>query len=264
MPIYGANSAAVGGLLRGLSNRKVESPVGSAGFSPAIANLSQEPLSRKTPTGTDQIIANKPSLDLTDIQNQLAQAPVPTPEQAAELIQAMVTPPSQGEVLGASTQNNTYTVKSGDTLSKIAQQYGVSPQAITGYRSGNPNLIYPGEVLTIGGGNAPLVNRSSQVDQPVAQTQQPQVSYPALRGAGPLRPGQSRTTGRQSVIGGPLSRGPVPGSPEAGYLAVPRKSGLVHGAYAEGPTGFIAPKTEDALHRVLRFLGSFLSGANAP
>jgi LysM repeat protein len=51
----------------------------------------------------------------------------------------------------------TYTVKAGDTLSKIAAQYGINYNQITGYRSGNPNLIYPGEVLTIpvsGGGQA--------------------------------------------------------------------------------------------------------------
>ena len=43
----------------------------------------------------------------------------------------------------------TYTVKAGDTLSLIARQFGVAYTGITGYRSGNPNLIYPGEVLTI-------------------------------------------------------------------------------------------------------------------
>jgi len=43
----------------------------------------------------------------------------------------------------------TYVVKSGDNLSKIAQQYGVNVSDITGYRSGNPNLIYAGETLTI-------------------------------------------------------------------------------------------------------------------
>ena len=43
-----------------------------------------------------------------------------------------------------------YTVKSGDNLTKIAKQFGVDIGAVTGYRSGNPNLIYPGEVLTIG------------------------------------------------------------------------------------------------------------------
>ena len=40
-----------------------------------------------------------------------------------------------------------YTVRSGDTLSGIAQRLGVSMSQITGYRSGNPSLIYPGEVL---------------------------------------------------------------------------------------------------------------------
>lgn len=44
---------------------------------------------------------------------------------------------------------DTYTVKSGDTLSKIAKDYGVSVSDISGYKSGNPNLIYPGEVLNL-------------------------------------------------------------------------------------------------------------------
>lgn len=42
-----------------------------------------------------------------------------------------------------------YTVKQGDTLSKIASQYGVPTSQISGYKSGNPNLIYPGEQLVI-------------------------------------------------------------------------------------------------------------------
>ena len=40
-----------------------------------------------------------------------------------------------------------YIVRIGDTLSGIAQRLGVSMSQITGYRSGNPSLIYPGEVL---------------------------------------------------------------------------------------------------------------------
>jgi len=43
-----------------------------------------------------------------------------------------------------------YVVKSGDTLSAIARKLGVSIDKISGYRSGDPNLIYPGETLTIG------------------------------------------------------------------------------------------------------------------
>lgn len=41
----------------------------------------------------------------------------------------------------------TYVVRSGDTLSGIATRLGVNMHNITGYRSGNMNLIYPGEVL---------------------------------------------------------------------------------------------------------------------
>lgn len=47
----------------------------------------------------------------------------------------------------------TYTVQAGDTLSGIAAKLGVPTSAISGYQSGNPNLIYPGEVLKINGGN---------------------------------------------------------------------------------------------------------------
>lgn len=44
----------------------------------------------------------------------------------------------------------TYTVKAGDNLTKIAKQYGVPISQITGYKSGDPNKINIGEVLTIG------------------------------------------------------------------------------------------------------------------
>lgn len=45
------------------------------------------------------------------------------------------------------TTSRTYVVRSGDTLSGIAAYLGVSMYNITGYGSGNMNLIYPGEVL---------------------------------------------------------------------------------------------------------------------
>ena len=46
----------------------------------------------------------------------------------------------------------TYTVVSGDTLSDIAARFGTTYQSIA-ERNGieNPNLIYPGQVLTISG-----------------------------------------------------------------------------------------------------------------
>lgn len=48
---------------------------------------------------------------------------------------------------GAATVSRTYVVQAGDTLSGIAAWLGVSMYSITGYSSGNMNLIYPGEVL---------------------------------------------------------------------------------------------------------------------
>lgn len=54
------------------------------------------------------------------------------------------------------SSGRTYTVRPGDTLSGIAAKLGVAQSQITGFHSGNPNLIYPGEVLTIGGAAAPI------------------------------------------------------------------------------------------------------------
>lgn len=48
---------------------------------------------------------------------------------------------------GTATTSRTYVVQAGDTLSGIAAWLGVSMYNITGYGSGNMNLIYPGEVL---------------------------------------------------------------------------------------------------------------------
>ena len=55
----------------------------------------------------------------------------------------------------------TYTVKPRDNLSTIAQRLGVRVSDISGYRSGNANLIFPGEVLTVGGGGSSSSNSSS-------------------------------------------------------------------------------------------------------
>jgi len=57
----------------------------------------------------------------------------------------------------------TYTVKAGDTLNKIAGSYGFKnykEAGITGYRSGNADLIYAGEKLTIGGYKPPATATS--------------------------------------------------------------------------------------------------------
>ena len=88
-----------------------------------------------------------------------------------------------------------YTVKSGDTLSGIGAKLGVDWHKITGYRSGNPNVIRPGEVLNIpdsgsGGvtingvtypsgfiGPRPNANPSSSSPQPSQPSQPPPAGY---------------------------------------------------------------------------------------
>lgn len=53
-------------------------------------------------------------------------------------------------------QGSVHVVKAGDSLSAIAQQYGVSLQAIMAANSiSNPSLIYAGQRLTIPGASAP-------------------------------------------------------------------------------------------------------------
>jgi GH25 family lysozyme M1 (1,4-beta-N-acetylmuramidase)/LysM repeat protein len=48
---------------------------------------------------------------------------------------------------GGGTAGRRVTVRPGDILGAIARRLGVSTGSIHGYRSGNPNLIYPGETL---------------------------------------------------------------------------------------------------------------------
>jgi len=50
------------------------------------------------------------------------------------------------------------TVQSGDTLGEIARRLGVPTSAISGFRSGDPNLIFPGEVLSVNAQNTPATS----------------------------------------------------------------------------------------------------------
>lgn len=56
-----------------------------------------------------------------------------------------------------------YVVEKGDTLGGIAKKLGVSTANLTGYKSGNANLIYPGETLSIKNADTPATNRASTI-----------------------------------------------------------------------------------------------------
>ena len=89
-----------------------------------------------------------------------------------------------------------YVVKPGDTLSKIGAQFGVPYQQITGYRSGNPNLIFAGETLTIPdktGATAP-VPAPPAIPTPTPTPTAPQpTSTPAPAPAGQVNPNDANS-----------------------------------------------------------------------
>ena len=99
-------------------------------------------------------------------------------------LQLQTQAPVQQPAPGATQQNpaQVYVVKPGDTLSRIAEQMGVQPNMLTGYSSGNPNLIRPGEQISVGQQPNPVYNAPPQLQiAPQTQVQpqiQPQVAQP--------------------------------------------------------------------------------------
>lgn len=112
----------------------------------------------KTPSGaivdsdTGAIIQQPPQGAVTPpAGTQPPAAPAaPTPSQTPAPTQAMPTPATP-QPLAVQPAGQPYTVQAGDSLSAIATKFGVPISAITGYRSGDPNKIFPGETLSIGG-----------------------------------------------------------------------------------------------------------------
>ena len=68
-----------------------------------------------------------------------------------------------GASQSTSATTQTYTVRSGDTLSEIAARFGVSVSNLVSWNGiSNPNLIYPGEVLKIRGGASQSTSATTQ------------------------------------------------------------------------------------------------------
>ena len=85
-------------------------------------------------------MSNDPKADFSDVQSDLKVTTTPTPATAST---------------GDAPANHTYTVVSGDSLSKIAKKfYGDANQWKKIFDANtdkikNPDLIHPGQVLTI-------------------------------------------------------------------------------------------------------------------
>lgn len=117
----------------------------SAGYDPdavqAIVNARLQPSRKSDDEVADEVIRGEWG-NGSDRRDRLAQAGYDP-----DAIQSVV-----NSKLGASASaHRTYTVKSGDTLSGIAAAYGTSWQHLASINGiANPNLIYPGQVLTVG------------------------------------------------------------------------------------------------------------------
>lgn len=72
----------------------------------------------------------------------------------------------------------THTVKAGDTVGQIAENYGVDISAVTGYKSGDANKIGVGENLSINTPDAPPVNRINAADLGQSPLVPPPTSVP--------------------------------------------------------------------------------------
>jgi LysM repeat protein len=85
-----------------------------------------------------------------DDESGSATAPEQAPEQALEQAPA----PEPAPAPAASSGGGDYTVRSGDTLSRIAAAHGTTWEAVYALNrdvvGDNPNLIYVGQVLTLG------------------------------------------------------------------------------------------------------------------
>lgn len=102
---------------------------------PAPARKSNEEIA-------DEVIAGQWG-DGDDRRSRLAQAGY-DPDAVQAIVNAKLQPPAPAQ--------QTYTVQSGDTLSGIAARYGTSWQHLADLNGlADPNLIYPGQVLTVDG-----------------------------------------------------------------------------------------------------------------
>ena len=120
-------------------------------------------------------------------------------------------------------QGSVHVVKAGDSLSAIAQQYGVSLQAIMAANSiSNPSLIYAGQRLVIPGANAPAPVPADPATHVVAAgetlsviAQKYGVSLQALVEANSLADASRIVTGQRLTIPGAGSTGTAPAAPIA-------------------------------------------------
>ena len=130
--------------------------------------------------GTDLLYEES---DIANLGGQQKPPVQPVGEQPAQPSQPIQQPAPAGTPV-------LHTVQPKENLSQIAQRFGVSTAQITGYRSGNPNLIFPGEVLNIN--KLPVVpQEGAKGAEAQPQAPKPATAAPVASGGVPEQPPQA-------------------------------------------------------------------------
>lgn len=109
-----------------------------------------------------------------------------------------------------------YQVQSGDNLSSIGQKFGVPYQSISGYSSGNPNLIRAGETLNIP--DSPTQPASPPIPKPTPIAPQGSTPYASIPPQ-PTKQSQGSSSGYNSSNTNNQYNNPAPtASPNPGNL----------------------------------------------
>jgi LysM repeat protein len=147
-----ALALAVGGVLSGcnrpMSTGPLPKPVTGGTVLPTT-----EPMSQVTPQAQLPAVATATPQAAAPAGGAAAPVVILPTAQVAQATPVPTEQPAAAAVSGAAT---THTVKPGEWLFSIGRQYNVSPFTLAQVnRIGPPYRIYPGQVLTIPGGQAP-------------------------------------------------------------------------------------------------------------
>lgn len=104
---------------------------------------------------------------------------------------------------------NQYTVKAGDTVDAIAKRFGTTRENVSGFRSNDPNVILPGELLTI---NPPaqqsLLRQNTQTTVPLMSLGSQQVN-PNLKSPNALPAPVQQPVAQQATVQAPAQPAPT-------------------------------------------------------
>ncbi|WP_043910259.1 transglycosylase family protein [Kitasatospora griseola] len=140
------------GLTKGGTPAQVDTSAGSSSSTSTSKSTSSNSSASSSSTSSKSNTAAADTSAKASRSETRAQAPK-AQESAPAKQDAPKQAPKDKPAAAANTAKGSYTVKSGDTLSKIAAGLGVDWHSLynnnTGVVGGNPDLIFPGQVLSV-------------------------------------------------------------------------------------------------------------------